>query len=263
MLWFKMPKNLDKMGISPKDVGLVAEILYFANSQTGEINLKSRSIMSKYLKTTREYYVIISLLCRNQVVNKGSKKGQYFYNVNWDSENTLKTKCKQDVNNLKTTCNTLTIDKKRIDNIHALSSIGCEQEIEIIKTDKKNEDQEFVKQVINYLNEKTNKKFTHNNKKTISLINARRRENHDLNAFKRVIDTKTRQWVSNANMVGFLRPQTLFSNNFESYLNEESENDKKNHMTLLLDTEQDSELMNMSAEDFFNHVKSKVQNERD
>jgi len=38
--------------------------------------------------------------------------------------------------------------------------------------------------------------------------------------FERVIIIKYREWVNNEDMCKFLRPSTLFGNNFESYLNQ-------------------------------------------
>ena len=38
--------------------------------------------------------------------------------------------------------------------------------------------------------------------------------------FKRVIDNKVNDWIDNPDMCKYLRPETLFSNKFEGYLNE-------------------------------------------
>lgn len=75
--------------------------------------------------------------------------------------------------------------------------------------------------VVEYLNNKTKKNFKVNTKKTISLINARLNEGFNLDDFYKVIDTKSKQWL-NTNMEKYLRPETLFSNKFEGYLNEKS-----------------------------------------
>lgn len=54
----------------------------------------------------------------------------------------------------------------------------------------------------------------------MSLIRARLNEGFVEEDFFKVIDTKCKQWL-NTNMEKFLRPETLFSNKFEGYLNEE------------------------------------------
>ena len=38
--------------------------------------------------------------------------------------------------------------------------------------------------------------------------------------FKTVIDIKTKEWLHDATMSKYLRPETLFGTKFESYLNE-------------------------------------------
>lgn len=76
------------------------------------------------------------------------------------------------------------------------------------------------KQIIDYLNEKAQKKFKHTSGANQKLIKARWNEGYRLDDFKHVIDTKTSQWLMNDAMNQYLRPATLFSNKFDSYLNE-------------------------------------------
>ena len=76
------------------------------------------------------------------------------------------------------------------------------------------------KQIIDYLNEKANKAFKHTAVANKKLIKARWNESYRLDDFKHVIDTKTAQWLTNDEMSQYLRPATLFSNKFDSYLNE-------------------------------------------
>lgn len=40
--------------------------------------------------------------------------------------------------------------------------------------------------------------------------------------FYQVIDIKVKEWKNNKDMKQYLRPETLFSNKFESYLNQET-----------------------------------------
>ena len=73
--------------------------------------------------------------------------------------------------------------------------------------------------VVDYLNKKTGKKFRKTSAKTKSLVNARLNEGFDEEDFYRVIDIKSKQWL-HTDMEKYLRPETLFSNKFEGYLNE-------------------------------------------
>lgn len=95
------------------------------------------------------------------------------------------------------------------------------------RADEKND--ELIDQVVNYLNEKTGKDFKATTKQTVSLIKARARDGNSFDDFKKVIDTKTNQWLSNPDMNRYLRPQTLFGNKFEAYREEYSNNNGFNN----------------------------------
>jgi len=86
---------------------------------------------------------------------------------------------------------------------------------------------DLIKIVIDYLNEKASKKFTLKNKQTIAFINARVKDGYAEKDFKKVIDIKTLKWL-NTDMADYLRPQTLFSPKMESYLNEKNNKKKSN-----------------------------------
>lgn len=108
------------------------------------------------------------------------------------------------------------VDKKTIEK--PLKSIND-------KTTKSNND--LIKKIIDYLNEKTNKKFTIKNKQTLRFINARIKDGYNEIDFKKVIDIKTEKWL-NTSMEDYLRPQTLFSQKMEGYLNEKTNKKKPN-----------------------------------
>lgn len=74
-------------------------------------------------------------------------------------------------------------------------------------------------EIISYLNSICGTNFKTNTKATQSLIKARYKEGYELDDFKRVIDIKAAEWL-NTDMQQYLRPQTLFSPKFESYLNQ-------------------------------------------
>lgn len=75
------------------------------------------------------------------------------------------------------------------------------------------------KEIIDYLNKKTEKNFSHKIQKTKDLIKARFNEGRTLEDFYKVIDVKCFEWLK-TDMAKYLRPETLFSNKFESYLNQ-------------------------------------------
>lgn len=76
------------------------------------------------------------------------------------------------------------------------------------------------KEIIDYLNDKADKRYRHTTGKTKGLIQARMNENFTLDDFKKVIDIKTEEWKGDSKMNKFLRPETLFGTKFESYLNQ-------------------------------------------
>ena len=76
-------------------------------------------------------------------------------------------------------------------------------------------------EIVDYLNLKTNKHFRSNINKTKSAIKSRWKEGFRESDFKYVIDVKCSQWLNDSKMSKYLRPETLFGNKFESYLNEE------------------------------------------
>lgn len=100
-----------------------------------------------------------------------------------------------------------------------------------IRLDKNSIDKDIVgkkpttdptyKEIVDYLNEKTNSHYRHTTKATQRIINGRLSENFTVDDFKRVIDIKTEQWFNDKKMSAYLRPETLFAaSHFESYLNE-------------------------------------------
>ena len=84
-------------------------------------------------------------------------------------------------------------------------------------------------EIIDYLNSKVGSSFRSSSKNTQSLIKARFKEGFTLQDFKDVIDIKSNQWLRNSKMEGYLRPKTLFSSNFEGYLNESRMMNKSKH----------------------------------
>ncbi|MBA7536960.1 hypothetical protein ES705_29226 [subsurface metagenome] len=89
-----------------------------------------------------------------------------------------------------------------------------------------------VKEIITYLNEKAGKGFGPETTDTQKFIKARLKEGHSLEAFKWVIDVKCAEWKNKFSkdgtpMENYLRPETLFGNKFEGYLNQFKYNKKE------------------------------------
>lgn len=78
---------------------------------------------------------------------------------------------------------------------------------------------EEIKGIIEYLNIKTNSHYKYSTDKTQTLIKARIKDGFTLDDFRIVIDKKCEEWLG-TDFEKFLRPETLFSNKFEGYLNQ-------------------------------------------
>lgn len=89
-------------------------------------------------------------------------------------------------------------------------------------------------EIIGYLNEKARKNFRPSTESYRRHIRARWKEGYRLEDFKRVIDIKCASWdkppkPGKKDTRTWLRPQTLFGTNFDSYLNEEMPKEVKDY----------------------------------
>ena len=82
-------------------------------------------------------------------------------------------------------------------------------------------------EIVQYLNQKTNKNFKHTSKVTQRHIRARLAEGFTVSDFKQVIDKKCSDWLRDQKMKEYLRPETLFGTKFESYLNSKTTTTKQ------------------------------------
>ena len=78
---------------------------------------------------------------------------------------------------------------------------------------------ETTKEVIDRLNKLAGTSYRASSNGTRSKIQARLNEGYTLNDFMTVIENKVRDW-KNTDMAKYLRPETLFGNKFEGYLNQ-------------------------------------------
>jgi uncharacterized phage protein (TIGR02220 family) len=92
--------------------------------------------------------------------------------------------------------------------------------------------EDVIKEVIPYeeiikdLNLKAKTNYKHTTQKTKDAINARFNEGFKLEDFFTVHDKKVKEWL-NTDYSKFLRPETLYSNKFEGYLNQLGTPEKK------------------------------------
>jgi phage replication O-like protein O len=83
-----------------------------------------------------------------------------------------------------------------------------------------------IDEIIATLNRTTGKSFRPSSKQTQRFIRARLAEGFKIEDFEKVIKVKTEEWKGDAKMDRYLRPETLFANKFEGYLQEENRTTK-------------------------------------
>jgi len=93
--------------------------------------------------------------------------------------------------------------------------------------DKDKDLKDSIEYIVDYLNLKANTKYRYTTNKTKDVIKARLHEGFKLEDFQHVIDVKVDEWLNDDKFSKFLRPETLFSNKFESYLNQQQSMKKK------------------------------------
>jgi len=114
-----------------------------------------------------------------------------------------------------------TIKKEELAEIYEFGSQLLQQDFKIIEPKKETQipkiQKENAEKIIDYLNEKTGKTFT---KKLVNLkpIVARINDGYVFEDFKFVIEKKCHDWLG-TNFQEYLRPNTLFGNKFETYIN--------------------------------------------
>lgn len=78
---------------------------------------------------------------------------------------------------------------------------------------------DYVEEIVDHLNRRAGTHYRATTASTRKLIKARLKEGFSVAEIKLVIDKKCAEWLNNAAMVTYLRPETLFGNKFEGYLN--------------------------------------------
>lgn len=81
---------------------------------------------------------------------------------------------------------------------------------------------EMAIQAVEYLNLKTGRRFVANTEEVLLMVKSRMESGFTLDDFQKVIDNKCEEWLGDAKMSRYLRPQTLFSDKFDGYLTQES-----------------------------------------
>lgn len=87
------------------------------------------------------------------------------------------------------------------------------------QTPEQPKEPDHVEEIVDHLNQRAGTHYRATTANTRKLIKARLKEGFSVDEIKLVIDKKCADWLRNPAMVEYLRPETLFGNKFEGYLN--------------------------------------------
>lgn len=119
------------------------------------------------------------------------------------------------------------------------NSIKKEQPIKDSSDNENLKIKKACEDIISYLNDKANKRYSTNGKEHIKYIKARLNEGKTIEQFKTIIDKKVPEWIDSDKMNKYLVPSTLFRpDNFEKYLNQkpiETKRQRKSAYELMME----------------------------
>lgn len=152
---------------------------------------------------------------------KRSKCGSITKSNENQEENEIKTKENQKEIKTKSNENQKESENKTHQDVNVIVNVNDNVDVNVKKISL-----EEIKGIIEYLNIKSNSHYKYSTDKTQTLIKARIKDGFTLDDFKIVIDKKCEEWLG-TDFEKFLRPETLFSNKFEGYLNQKITAKKK------------------------------------
>lgn len=153
------------------------------------------------------------------ILKKFEKQGyiEFLSSGSKGKESTLKLTIKQQLFNNNTTNKTEQL--QQVEDLGNNNLTTNQQQSNNTTKKKEKDNNNIYSLVIDYLNRKASTNYRSTTKNTQSFINARVKEGYTVEDFKKVIDSKSKEWL-NTDFEKYLRPATLFGTKFENYLNE-------------------------------------------
>lgn len=153
------------------------------------------------------------------ILKKFEKQGyiEFLSSGSKGKESTLKLTIKQQLFNNDTTNKTEQL--QQVEDLGNNNLTTNQQQSNNTTKKKEKDNNNIYSLVIDYLNRKASTNYRASTKNTQGFINARVREGYTVEDFKKVIDSKSKEWL-NTDFEKYLRPATLFGTKFENYLNE-------------------------------------------
>ena len=175
-------------------------IKQIVDSCDNRLNLTTQKVRTILKKFEKEGYI--------QFLTSGSK----------GKESTLKLTLKGKLFNQQQCNNNATNKNEELQQVEDIKQQQSNNNVTTLSK-KKEKDNNIYSLVIDYLNRKASTNYRSTTKNTQSFINARLKEGYTVEDFKKVIDSKSKEWL-NTDFEKYLRPATLFGTKFENYLNE-------------------------------------------
>jgi len=183
----------------------------------GQLVTGRKVISEKYkISETKVQRILKRFESEQQIKQQTTNKNRVITIVNYDLYQTSEQQTEQQANNKRTTSE----QQVNTNNKHKEQEEQKEQKKKEGNAENNVTDNVIpFKEIIDFLNEKTESKYRHTTSKTKDLIKARWNDGFRLDEFKTVISKKTKEWKGE-DMAKYLRPETLFGTKFESYLNQ-------------------------------------------
>lgn len=232
VIWFKLLCLAGKQNNS--GVFMLNDKIAYTDKMLATIFRRKESTVKLALETFEQFGMIQTIngvisipnWGKHQNIDKIEAKNEYqrTYMKEYREKQKLlsegKSNCKTNSNtnsntNGKSNCktNVSSIDKNKNKNKIR------EEDIDIDTYTDKDKYSALYIDIIGFLNEVAGTKYKATTPKTRSVIRARLNEGFALDDFKTVISKKCAEWLNDAKMQQYLRPETLFGTKFEAYLN--------------------------------------------
>lgn len=216
---------LTKLNLKGNDLMVFAIIYGFSQVENHYFN-GSLSYLSEWTNSTRQGVLKnLKNLIEQGFIVKHESSPTNIYCVNSVVIDEYVNSVDKDVNKVDTALNSVDTSVKQSSPNNIINTNNNLDNKYIKERDLRNS----VDEIIDYFNKVCGSKFRSNSKATIRLVRGRLNEGFTVDDFKRVIDTKYKEWGISPKPFGngimsneYLRPTTLFGDKFETYLYESS-----------------------------------------
>ena len=172
-----------------------------------------------------------------QIERQTTSRNTLIYIVNWEKYQADEKQNEKQVTNERQTNDNQMKDERQTseEQMTTIQESNNDKELQEEKESKKEKKDTCLaerKQIIEYLNQVCGTRYKHGSELSKKHINARLNEGYRIEDFFEVIDKKYAEWHETDNEK-YLRPETLFGNKFEGYLNQKNNAQKGNAEKML------------------------------